>query len=375
LRTRLVTPGREAVYHISSCLAGKQALWGEAERGMFRRQLGLVAEYCGVVVLNYTILVDHFHLLVRVPLHASRQEIGQEEMLRRIALLHADSGLAPHLGEALSALELRKPGTVAGHFTAQQLQRGGGAVGAEQSAYEWALGEMERHRQLMADLPSFLRLLKQRFSKWFNATHDRFGTLWADRFRSLLVEDTAEAVQAVSAYIDLNAVRLGMVEDPTEYEFCGAGEARRAAGLGRSGIQLVVEHGERDAGSDPWAVVAERHRSLLWGDLVSATGVENGVVAVPGKPRCYAELPLRISRSLVLADLLRDRQPIFQQGLALGTESFVQRVFRSNRAAFGADGTYRGDWLRLRSGLLGFWVVRGLQVLKHGRFDSRVRGS
>ena len=55
--------------------------------------------------------------------------------------------------------------------------------------------------------------------------HDRFGTLWAERFRSLLVQDLSGALLVVAAYVDLNALRAWIVDDPKDYRFCGYAEA------------------------------------------------------------------------------------------------------------------------------------------------------
>ena len=51
----------------------------------------------------------------------------------------------------------------------------------------------------MGDVSIFMKELKQRFSLWYNRHHDRFGTLWAERFKSVVkrdhrrVHDEAEA--------------------------------------------------------------------------------------------------------------------------------------------------------------------------------------
>ena len=50
----------------------------------------------------------------------------------------------------------------------------------------------------------------QRFTQWFNGTHKRTGTLWEDRFKSVIVEDGI-AAKTMAAYIDLNPMRAGMV--------------------------------------------------------------------------------------------------------------------------------------------------------------------
>ena len=51
----------------------------------------------------------------------------------------------------------------------------------------------------------------------FNQSHDRFGTLWAERFKSTLVEPAERLCQTMAAYIDLDCVRAGLVTDPKEY--------------------------------------------------------------------------------------------------------------------------------------------------------------
>ncbi len=64
----------------------------------------------------------------------------------------------------------------------------------------------------------------QRFTQWHNGKHKRSGTLWERRFKSVVVEDGL-AARTMAAYIDLNPVREGMVEDPADYRWSGYGEA------------------------------------------------------------------------------------------------------------------------------------------------------
>jgi putative transposase len=41
----------------------------------------------------------------------------------------------------------------------------------------------------------------------------------------VVVENSVNALKTVAAYIDLNPIRAGLVEDPKDYRFCGYGEA------------------------------------------------------------------------------------------------------------------------------------------------------
>lgn len=70
----------------------------------------------------------------------------------------------------------------------------------------------------ICSLTHFMKELKERFSRWFSKRHDRRGTLWQDRNRSVLVEN-GEALRTMAAYIDLNPVRAGLVNDPKDYRW------------------------------------------------------------------------------------------------------------------------------------------------------------
>jgi putative transposase len=63
---------------------------------------------------------------------------------------------------------------------------------------------------------TLMRDLGQRYVQYFNARHERSGTLWEGRFRSCLVE-SARYVLACYRYIELNPVRAGMVHYPEGY--------------------------------------------------------------------------------------------------------------------------------------------------------------
>jgi putative transposase len=368
LRTRLTTPERDAVYHLSSRLSGNMPLLEDDHREMFCRMLENVAVYCGVAVLNFVVLDNHFHLLLRVPQRDSREPLTSREILRRVQVLHPDlaemleEALFPENAERKQAMELS--GSALEHFGFRMMQGKAKLETPEESAAAWAARELKRHRGLMCELEMFVRLLKQRFSKWYNAKTERFGTLWTDRFRSMLLEDRPEVLQAVSAYIDLNAVRRGWVKEPAQYAHCGLAKAVAGEVVARQGITAVVGS---ESPKDSWEQLLEKHRSLIWGDLLGET-------AAPGRPTRYDQVPQRTPRQAVLADFFLRQHEVLLQGLALGSTRFVESVFRSNRGAFGGNGTWRGDQLILRSGLTQRWVVAGLCVLRNVRFYLRPTG-
>jgi len=193
---RIKVMGQTAVYHCMSRAVGGQMLFGDREKEIFRKQLWQVSDFCGVEVLTYCVMSNHFHILVRV---REAVDVSDEELVRRLGVLyHRERDRVDALSDIL---------------------KGGGA-----QAEELRVQLLAR----MGDVSVFMKELKQRFSIWYNKSHDRYGTLWAERFKSVLLEGSLLALRTVAAYIDLNPVRAGLVEDPKDYRFCGYAEDRAA---------------------------------------------------------------------------------------------------------------------------------------------------
>jgi hypothetical protein len=158
----------------------------------------------------------------------------------------------------------------------------------------------------MHDVSWFMKTVNQRFSKWFNRTHERFGPLWCDRFKSVLVEGERHALRTVAAYIDLNPVRAGLVADPKDYRFSGYGEAvagRRAAREGLSGVDPSL------AG----------YRQTLYG--VGSESKEGKATIPAAEARTVIESE---RGNLPLSEALRCRFRFFTEGIVLGSASFVE---------------------------------------------------
>ncbi|MFW5874519.1 MAG: transposase, partial [Verrucomicrobiota bacterium] len=151
----------------------------------------------GVQVLTYAIMSNHFHVLVQVP---AKAEVSDEELLRRYRVLYPKP---------------TKYQTASVKVIEATLEEGG----------EEAEAIRKRLLARMGDVSEFMKTLKQRFTIWFNKTHERFGTLWAERFKSVLVEGQGNPLQTMAAYIDLNPVRAGFCKDPKDYRYCGYAEA------------------------------------------------------------------------------------------------------------------------------------------------------
>lgn len=202
----------DAVYHCMSRSVHGERWLDEHGKAVFCKSLRKVAAFCGVRVITYCVMSNHFHLLVEVPARHLRDSISDAELVRRFRLLYGDQG------------------TVYMPVTAERLESILAAGGGE--ARRWRADLIGR----MNDLPMFMKLLKQRFTQWYNAQYQTFGTFWASRYTSLLVESDAEIMRKIACYIDLNPVRAGIVNDPAEYAWSGFGAASKGSAVMREGL-------------------------------------------------------------------------------------------------------------------------------------------
>ena len=84
-RGRLLVEGQRGVYHVMSRTACGQYLFDDEGKAVFVEMLRKQAGFCGVDVLAYCVMGNHFHLLVAVP---EDVEITDTELLRRYRLLY-----------------------------------------------------------------------------------------------------------------------------------------------------------------------------------------------------------------------------------------------------------------------------------------------
>ncbi len=312
-RTRLEGFGASH-YHVTSRIIEKRFYLGDTEKNVFRDMMWRAAQFSGVQILTYCVMSNHFHILIEVP---ERVEISDEELVCRLKVLYKGNDLIEVLDE--------------------WDQWGGNAS---------VLNEIkERYCRRMYDLSEFMKTLKQRFSFWYNKSHERGGPLWEGRFRSVLVESPAvngndfahNAIETMASYIDLNPVRAGLVDDPKNYCWCGYGEAVSGAYRARKGLLLVLHAPEMEHRS--WALVLFAYRKQLCLEL---GGSSLSVEEIQGVLTRGGELSRR--------ELLRCKVRYFSDGFILGSQAFVDALFERKKVYFGekrmigAKKMRGGDW-------------------------------
>jgi hypothetical protein len=271
--------------------------------------VGLVESHsrmAGVEVLTYAVMGNHFHLLVRVPDKGMAEAgLDEEGVLARLRHRYRGAEMAAHEEELARV-------------------RGSGSA-------EWLEAWRGKHLARMHDLSVFVKEVKQRFAQWYNRRQGRSGPIWEDRFKSVLLEGDPRLVVTVAAYIDLNPIRAGLVDDPKDYRHTGyaaalAGmPARRGAVAGMfAALGLVERSAEREA--------LGVYRVVLFGrcggaEPSAAASLAAGGGERRGIPVERVEAVLRAGGDLPAVEMLVHGVRYFTLGVALGSRAFVEDLF------------------------------------------------
>jgi REP element-mobilizing transposase RayT len=286
---RLKSHHPDAIYHCVTRTVNGEMLFDDSAKETLRKQLHQAADFSGVQIITYAIMTNHFHVFVRVP---EQKDVSDKELVRRYKVLHPTP--SPWATLTIEVLEnlLKENGSVARNVRDKLLRR-------------------------MGNISEFMKTVKQRFSIWFNQNHKRFGTLWAERFTSTIVEGNRHfAMRTVAAYIDLNPVRAGLVKDPKDYRWCGYGEAEATGGKMIEGLRSTMAEGDE---FDDATVLAE-YRMKLFG---KGSAPKHGDSSSASIHADEVEKVLEAGGKLSVEQRLRLRMRWLTKGAIIGGHQFV----------------------------------------------------
>jgi REP element-mobilizing transposase RayT len=318
-----------AYYHCMSRVIEQRFIMGEREKEYFVNLMRNLAEFSGLRILTYCVMSNHFHILLQVP---RRQAVSDRQLLERLRAIYPANRVAQI---ALTLKEYRQTGN---HANAEKLK----------ASYTYR----------MNDISPYFKTLKQVFSRWYNKRNDRRGPLWDERFKSLLVEGSEHALSTIAAYIDLNPLRAGLVDDPSTYRHCGYGAALGGSVFARAGMRAVwPEIGKESS----WQRVQCRYRKWLY-----LQGEENptGISSVKAYRRGFAPSEvknvLEQDGQLSKNQLLRCRVRYFSDGVVLGSKTFADNLYHRNRHWFGNKRKHGAHPIRQATGI-GLVTLRDLR--------------
>lgn len=209
-RRDVVDPAKSQILHCNqrcvrgAFLCGMDSLSGkcyEHRRGWIRRRLELLASVFGIDCLTYTILSNHFHVVLR-----SRPDVvkswSDEEVARRWLRLHPKR-LRRKGRNRRAPNSIEEPQEIDIHRIVKDPAR------------------LEELRIRLSDVSWWMSSLAENIARRGNAEDQCKGRFWQGRFDCQAVLDQASLL-ACAMYVDLNPIRAAMAETPETSLYTGA---------------------------------------------------------------------------------------------------------------------------------------------------------
>jgi REP element-mobilizing transposase RayT len=276
-------------YHVVSRLHAELEWWTDDEKDEYLRLLERLAGGFFVQVHAFCLMSNHFHLLVTAQ-EREAAEASFGELLRRYRIIHGKRS-DPPLGES----------------------QNDGSVDPDHDGGE------QRLRRRLGDVSRFVQEFKQSLSRRYNRRRGRTGTIWQDRFRSVITDKRGDYELTQAAYIDLNPIRANLARVPEEYRWSSAGLRARSPRRAKRMLTPLL-HPELRRIGEQW------YRMFVY-----CAGVE----PAKGKPASAGRVSAADARAIVerqgalgIRQRLRYRCRNLSEGLAVGSAAFIADLQR-----------------------------------------------
>ncbi len=303
----------KSYYHCLSRVVDRRYVLHDEEKEHFVSLMRKLEAFHGMRIVTYCVMSNHFHLLIEEPDRENALSLDAATILKRIGFLY----------DATTVRTVR-----------EELKR---ARDSGDTTREEKI--LNRYRHRMGDLSGFMKDLKQRYSQWHNRRQGRKGTLWEDRYKSVLVEGDSRALMTMAAYIDLNPIRANMVSKVEEYRWCGYASAVGGNHWARRGLGRILTTSDHVSGSDfeeKWPETAATYRLWLYHEgRVREIPEEGQRNRKKGFSQDEVEKEESRKGRMPVVEAIRHRVRYLTDGAVLGSESFVNKVFERNRTKFG----------------------------------------
>jgi REP element-mobilizing transposase RayT len=300
--------------HLISRALDRTMIFDDVAKEKFRQLLAQQLAFSQIELVTFCIMGNHWHLLVSL-------DTAQPNPLQDAP----DDAFLDHLSLIYSDTEVQKIGWQLASYRAGNFE-------------ESAAKLRQKYLDRMRDIPHFVKELKQRFSRWHNRRSKRKGTVWEDRYKSVQVEDNETAMRTMAAYIDLNPVRAGVVQDPKDYRWSGYGEAVAGVASSRAGLTHLVktECGD-DSETATWDQIQAIYRCWLYEEGQEVRSDDGQVIRRGFSPQTSEMVINRQQGAIARSVLVKARVRHFTEGMAIGGKAFLEAIFQARRNVFPPD--------------------------------------
>lgn len=222
------------VYHLYNRIAHSVRFLNDEEKDDLMDRVRRIAEFCGIKLLSWCLMTNHFHLLVYLPYP---QDLSRAEIERRLGLLRPEER----------------------------------AVFVDGFILDRAPREVTKR---MYNIGMFMKIVKENFTIAYNARTEHRGTMWAGPYCFKKIPMTVEDLSRSAAYQNLNPVRACMVADYESYAWTSFAAAAQGDVVALDGIDFVFGGYETRTDVSDTSVRAPDERTDLSDTLVRPTAEE-----------------------------------------------------------------------------------------------------
>ena len=227
----------ETVHHITSRIAHKvRFLQESAERNDLLEMIRRAADFTGVRLLGWCIMINHFHMLVFLP---TPVELDEKEVLRRYGVLKGAKAAAALEGQLA---KLRQEGET-------------GCKNAERL--------LDALRKRMYSIGEFVKIVKQWFSEEYNRRNGHTGTLWEGAYHDRVVAYRHKDMAECLGYIHLNPIRAAACATFDGYAWSSYSAFKKGDKTAIAGMRFVYSQMTEDGVELSLGEIAGIHEELL----------------------------------------------------------------------------------------------------------------
>jgi len=173
---RMIIPDEKVVYHVISRTALDGFPFGDVEKDCIVQVIQKFSKLYFVEILGYCIMGNHYHILARM---FPGSDFSNKDIKQRYISFYGKDR-------------------------------------------DFSNKQIPYFREKWSSLSEFIKETKQKVTFFYNKRHNRRGTLWGERFKSVIVESGETLINCL-AYIDLNPLRAGIVKSPEDYRWNSLG--------------------------------------------------------------------------------------------------------------------------------------------------------
>lgn len=195
--------------------------------------LGMIfraADFCGIKLVSWCLMANHFHILAYLP---EPEEIDEKEILRRYGVLKGNAKLV-ELQNRLARLQLKGDD---GELRAREV--------------------LDKIRSGMYDIGVFMKIAKQWLTQEYNRRYSHVGTLWEGVYKDVPVKGSLMDLGKRAGYIHLNPIRAMITHDFAAYRWSSFTALCKGDQTALDGMRLI--YGEEAAKDE----IEEAHRHLM----------------------------------------------------------------------------------------------------------------